>query len=317
VFSLKSSIKMVYDRFKFGATAWAIGFPGNAGEFREIAQQVRDLPFHSDGRKASVIELLCLMGEEGHEANLKLGQEYRGVADELDMEIRVCGFNPEVQSNDVPPHLSSTDDGLREIAVARVKRGIDYAAAVANTGKGVLNGPWHMTHKHFKMPYPGELNYLADVIKSEIDPYAREKRVRLALEPLKPDEGYIPFPGDDAIKLTERVDSPFFGLNGDTVHLLHARGTLIENIETLARSGYLVHFHLSEPNRLQWGTGDIGIRTPEILEALDRGGYEGPVTLENFCEGLNEGLHLWSPDEGAPLEVLQNGAAYVRDSAKL
>ncbi len=108
------------------------------------------------------------------------------------------------------------------------------------------------------------------------------------------------------------MGSDWIGINGDTVHMTYGEGSLIQSLSEWVSSGHLFALHLSEINRKQWGTGDIGVRTHDIFDALREKGYSGPVTLENFCEALYEALHIWRPDEETPLQVLENGAEYIK-----
>lgn len=311
---------MAYENLQFGATAWALEFfeLDNVAAFERVAKQIQELPFYSSGRKAEVIEVITLMNEAGHENNLKTAREMKGVADGLGMKIRGCGFTAGKPDGKESPYLTSPERSEREEAVARVHRGIESAAALANPGEGVLSGPWHCSHEYLRDPEKEELDRLAGVIRSRIVPHAKANGVHLALEPLRPSETYMPDPGQQTRDLIEKVDSGWFGINGDTVHLAYAQdGGLINTIGMLAKTGRLLHFHLSEHDRRQWGRGDIGVRTKDILDALVDNGYKGPVNLENFCPDLEETANIWVPDKGTPLEVLQNGAKYVREQAGL
>lgn len=314
-----------YDNLTFGATAWSLKLfgPNDVASFREVAPTIKVLPFYSGEKRASSIEVFASMDEDGHDENLGVAKVIRIIAKDLGLKVYACGFNPNVYPDGSEMvHLTDENPTVRRTAIKRIQRGLEYAAAVAEFGQGMLTGPWQMRHKHIK-PCAGDVDLLVSILKNEVAPYAETLGVRAAFEPLQMDEGYLPNPGYEAIEVVERVDSERIGINGDTKHLAFGRcrndelGGLIPNIERLVKSGKLFDFHLSELSREQWGSGDIGVRTKEIVDTLVNNGYRGSVNLENFCPDLYGivGISKIKPDD--PLMVLNDGARYIRNALNL
>ena len=135
---------------------------------------------------------------------------------------------------------------------------------------------------------------------------------------MKPSLQCLIMPGEEALDV---ADKSGLVINGDTVHWgAQAEGRLVDSLYRLANSGYLAVLHLSEHDRREWGTGDIGSRTKEIFTALRRAKYNGPVVLENFSPVLHSTLNIHRPNfrpDGTPktpYEVLKAGAQYITEA---
>jgi len=120
-------------------------------------------------------------------------------------------------------------------------------------------------------------------------PYAEERGIRLALEPLHP-----MFAGDRSVVVTlgqanaiaARIGSPFLGVAVDVYHVWWDPAVYDE----IARAGSgIVGFHVSDwlappPDHLLgrgvMGDGHIEIR--RLREAVDAAGYSGPIEVEIF-----------------------------------
>jgi len=311
--------------FEFGATAWSLGLPDDSEGFRIVAEQIKNLPFYSEGsdKHPTIVEVFASMDAKGHDKRLETAREIKEIAKGLGMKVFCCGFNPynrgEGKGAQASPHLTDPNIIIRDRAVGRVLRAIEYAAEVAEPNQGVLTGPWHMRHMYLRPQEDGEIGLLKRMIENRILPYAERAGVKLALEPLRPSEGYIPGPGKQALKLVTDIGSDYLGLNVDTVHLAHARGDFFMNLSEAVESGKLFHLHLSELNREEWGTGMLGGYTEVIFDTLIGSEYQGGITLENFCNPLKPLIGIWAPDpdKRSALEVLEGGAEYVRDNSGL
>lgn len=305
-------------RIQFGATAWSYEMltPGDVVGFRRVAEKVAKLPFP---KRAEVIEILDVLDEESYKTNCKAAKEKKEIADDLGLRIIVTGFTP----HSMPYHLTSEDYDEKIESIERMKRGLLHASFVAEPGQGILNGPSYMRHEYF--PEEGlrsnEHGVLVDILQNEISPFASSLGVRAALEPLNHDEGYLLEPGNEALGIIERVGKPNIGLNLDTVHYAqNAEGGVVESLSMALKEGVGFTLHLSEHNRKKWGTGDIGERTYEILQAVSSSIPEGrilPVTLENFCPALHKALRIHRPDRENPETVVYEGARLIRDYINL
>jgi len=124
-------------------------------------------------------------------------------------------------------------------------------------------------------------------------PYASERGVRLAIEPLHP-----MYAGDRSVVVTlaqanalaERIESPLVGVAVDVYHVWWDPDVYTE----IARAGqYTVGFHVSDwlvppPDHLlgrgMMGDGVIELR--RLRQSVDAAGYTGPIEVEIFNQQL-------------------------------
>ena len=162
------------------------------------------------------------------------------------------------------------------------------------------------------------VSFRLDTVKEELVPYARERKVKLSFEPLNHDESILVLrPGKTALDIIKRINDPFVGLNVDTVHYAQeAEGCFIEAIANTLRSGKAFNLHLCEHNRKQFGTGDIGSCTRDLIEKIISAIPSESVLyagLENFFPGLHRPLRIWRPDTIDPKQVVRNAANYLKE----
>lgn len=112
----------------------------------------------------------------------------------------------------------------------------------------------------------------------EVVPVLEHLGVRLAVEPLGPEETDFLNTAGEAMELIELIGSPAVGLILD----MKAMSTEADPPELLVsrHAGRLVHVHANDPNRLGPGMGDLDIGP--CLRALREIGYEGWVSVEAF-----------------------------------
>src|SRR5437660_3579011 len=136
---------------------------------------------------------------------------------------------------------------------------------------------------------------------AELVPYARERGVRLGIEPMHPgfaaERSCIPTLAE-ARRLAERFDPATVGVVADVYHIWWDP----ELYDELAlAAGRVVGFHVSDwlvpvhdilMNRGMMGDGVIELR--RIREAVERTGYAGPIEVEIFNEAV------W----GMPIDVV-------------
>jgi len=124
-------------------------------------------------------------------------------------------------------------------------------------------------------------------------PYARERGVRLGIEPMHPGfaaERSCITTLAEARRLAERFDPATVGVVADVYHIWWDP----ELYDELARAaGRVVGFHVSDwlvpvhdilMNRGMMGDGVIELR--RIREAVERTGYAGPIEVEIFNQGV-------------------------------
>lgn len=121
------------------------------------------------------------------------------------------------------------------------------------------------------------MRHAADVLGG-LGPAMERRGVRIALEPLGPQEGNFLNTADEARVLKGLLDSPRFGLHLD----VKAMSTEPDDIPTVIRNhaDWMIHFHANDPNRRGPGMGDVDF-TP-IIATLREVGYDGWVSVEVF-----------------------------------
>ena len=145
----------------------------------------------------------------------------------------------------------------------------------------------------------GARRMVADGI-GEIAPYAKERGVRLGIEPLHPmfaaDRSVI-VTLSEAVALAAKFDAGTVGVVADVFHIWWAPD-LYSQIEQAA--GRIFGFHVSDwavplpgilASRSMMGDGVIELR--RIREAVERTGYDGPIEVEI----LNERIWAAPPEE--------------------
>ena len=102
--------------------------------------------------------------------------------------------------------------------------------------------------------------------------------VRLAIEPLGPQEGNFLNHASQARTMIDRIASPQVRLHLD-VKAMSSEGPAIEQI-VRENADWVIHFHANDPNKLGPGMGDVD-QAP-IFQALHDIGYSGWVSVEVF-----------------------------------
>ncbi len=123
--------------------------------------------------------------------------------------------------------------------------------------------------------------HTAEILNS-ISDCLEEHHVRLALEPLGPQEGNYLNTADEARILKQRLPSDHIGLHLDVKAMTAEPEPIVDIIRKHA--DWLFHFHANDPNRRGPGMGDVSF--PEILRTLDEVGYDGWLSVEVFDYSL-------------------------------
>ena len=117
----------------------------------------------------------------------------------------------------------------------------------------------------------------ADLLASVV-PSLERYGIRIAIEPLGPQEGNFLNHAFQARKLIDMIGSPQIQLHLD----VKAMSTEGEAIETIIRKNadVFMHFHANDPNLLGPGMGEVDQKP--IFAALKEIGYSGWVSVEVF-----------------------------------
>jgi sugar phosphate isomerase/epimerase len=116
-----------------------------------------------------------------------------------------------------------------------------------------------------------------DVLR-QIVPDLLTANVRLAIEPLGPQEGNFLNHASDARSMIEAIGSPAVGVHLD-VKAMSTEGIAIEKV-IRDQADLMMHFHANDPNKLGPGMGDVD-QAP-IFQALHDVRYSGWVSVEVF-----------------------------------
>lgn len=176
---------------------------------------------------------------------------------------------------------AETDEQRRQ-SIDDTRRAIDEAAEVGAPVLVLVSGP----------PFNRDIDLARRQVEDGIRvvlPYAAERGVRLAIEPLHP-----MFAGDRSVVVTlaqantlaERIASPWLGVAVDVYHVWWDPEVYGE----IARAGLrIVGFHVSDwlapPPHHLLGRGVMGdglIEVRRLREAVDAAGYSGPIEVEIF-----------------------------------
>jgi sugar phosphate isomerase/epimerase len=197
---------------------------------------------------------------------------YRRLVAESDMEViglhwllaKTEGF-----------HLTTEDRGVRAKTASYLEELVALCAELGGTfmvlgSPAQRNFPESMTHDQAMI-------HAADVI-GQILPALEVSGVRLAIEPLGPQEGNFLNYAWQARQLIEMVEHPLVRLHLD-VKAMSSEGPPIETI-VRDNADLMIHFHANDPNRLGPGMGDVD--PLPIFQALQETGYDGWVSVEVF-----------------------------------
>lgn len=110
----------------------------------------------------------------------------------------------------------------------------------------------------------------------EVAAAARERAVRLAIEPINRYESALIRTVDEGLALIGRLAAPNVGLLLDTFHMNIEEASLTDSVRMAA--GHISHFQVADSNRRHPGAGHIDFGS--VLDALTSTGYDGFVSGE-------------------------------------
>ncbi|MGW8381048.1 sugar phosphate isomerase/epimerase family protein [Streptomyces sp. ODS28] len=205
--------------------------------------------------------------------------------------------------------FTAEDPGERRRALEDNRAALDEAAALGTGVLVLVSGGLPAGSRDLA----GARERVADAL-AELAPYAAERGVRLAIEPLHPmyaaDRCVVSTLGQ-ALDLAGRFPAEQVGVTVDTYHLWWDE-RVPEQLARAGAGGRIALFQLADwvtplPEGVLVGRGQLGdgaVPLREFRETVDAAGYAGPVEVELFNE------RLWARD-GA--EVLAETAErYLR-----
>ena len=177
-------------------------------------------------------------------------------------------------------HLTTQDGNTRARTTKYFQHLIRLCADLreeeSSPGVMVLGSPMQRNRE------PGVTTEMAIANAAEVlaplSPLLEQANIRIALEPLGPQEGDFLNTADEARMLKAHLPSPAFGLHLD----VKAMSTEPEPITTVIRkhADWMIHFHANDPNRRGPGMGEVDF--VPIIKTLREVGYDGWVSVEVF-----------------------------------
>ena len=145
----------------------------------------------------------------------------------------------------------------------------------------------------------------------DIGKYARDRSVRLALEPLCRYDTHLLNTVAQARKLIDEIDNENVGLLLDTFHLNIEEKSFQKAIELAGNK--LFHFHACENNRGTPGSGLVNWQ--EVKKALDTLNYNGWIAIESFVPNRGQfsaAMNTWRSFQPTQDEIASDGLNYLK-----
>ncbi|MCC9741499.1 sugar phosphate isomerase/epimerase [Streptomyces sp. MNU89] len=187
--------------------------------------------------------------------------------------------------------LTATDPADRAAALADNRAAVDEAAALGTDTLVLVCGGLPEGSRDLR----AARERIADAL-AELVPYAAERGVRPAIEPLHPmfaSDRCVVSTLAQALDLAERFPADRMGVVVDTYHLWWD-DTVPQLIERAGASGRIAAFQLADwitplPEGVLLGRGQLGDGCVDLRgfrERVDAAGYTGPVEVEIFNPAL-------------------------------
>jgi sugar phosphate isomerase/epimerase len=187
--------------------------------------------------------------------------------------------------------FTAIDPAERAKALDDNRRAVDEAATLGTDVLVLVSGGLPAGSKDLH----GARERIADAL-GELGPYAEERGVKLAIEPLHPmyaSDRCVVSTLTQALDLAERFPAHQVGVTVDTYHIWWD-DTAPEQIARAGASGRIHTFQLADwttplPEGVLNGRGQIGDGAIDMREwkgYVEAAGYSGPIEVELFNDGL-------------------------------
>ena len=212
------------------------------------------------------------LGLDAREISKQTRRDYRSIVEDIGMTIiglhwllaKTHGF-----------HLTTQDASVRTKTADYFKCLIELCSDLGGDVM-VLGSP---LQRNFVPPMTHEqaMANAVDVIQQFV-PELENSNIRLAIEPLGPQEGNFLNHASQARAMIQAIDSPNVRLHLD-VKAMSSEGPAIELI-VRENADLVIHFHANDPNKLGPGMGQVD-QAP-IFKALSDIRYSGWISVEVF-----------------------------------
>lgn len=171
--------------------------------------------------------------------------------------------------------LSRPEKEIREKTTNYLKELINFCADL--DGRIMVFGSPKQRNIFHSSTYEDTWNYLKEAFLKVL-PWATERKVTIALEPLARSETNIINSAEEAMKMIAEINHPNFQLHLDVKAMSDEEKPIPEIIAS--SKGHLVHFHANDPNLLGPGFGDVDYKP--IRKGLEKIGYDRYLSVEVF-----------------------------------
>jgi D-psicose/D-tagatose/L-ribulose 3-epimerase len=226
-------------------------------------------------------------------------------AERTGLAVGICGaFGP---GRDV----SSPDATMRASGLTYLRTCIDLAASV---GSPHVAGPMYAVTGETQMRGPEERRAQFDRASqslAEAAVYARERGIRLAIEPLNRFETDLVNTVEQGLTLCAAIGADNVGLLIDTFHMNIEEKRVGDAVRTAGDRVF--HVQASENDRGTPGSGHVP--WGEFYEALDDIGYGGQIVVESFLPTVREiarAVSLWRPVASSMDDLARDGLEFLR-----
>jgi len=176
-------------------------------------------------------------------------------------------------------HLTTNDAETREKTAGYLKELIRLCADLG--GDIMVLGSPLQRNRPSDLTLDQAHSNAAEVLQS-LDSTLAAHKIRIALEPLGPEEGNFLNTADEARILKKLISSNWIGLHLDVKAMSAEPEPVVDIIRKHA--DWMIHFHANDPNRLGPGMGQVDFAP--ILKTLRDVGYNGWLSVEVFDYAL-------------------------------
>jgi len=212
------------------------------------------------------------LGTYAHEITSSQRNAYRQTVADHGMEI--IGLHWLLAKTD-GFHLTTEDTSVRRKTADYLKSLVELCSDLG--GRLMVLGSPLQRNFPLTMTHDQALANAADVLR-QVVPELEARKIRIAIEPLGPQEGNFLNRAAQARDLIKMIDSSQVRLHLD----IKAMSSEEEPIEKIVRDNaeWMIHFHANDPNRLGPGMGEVD--QGPIFKALTDIGYRDWVSVEVF-----------------------------------
>lgn len=228
-------------------------------------------------------------------------------AQKVGIEIYVCGAFGETRD------ISSDNEEYRKNGINYIKELIDMAVKLDSP---LVSGPMYSATGKARLLTSNEKDKQKDYVLKNLKivaDYAKERNIKLAVEPLNRFETDFMNTVDQGMDLFKQLDVDNVGFLLDTFHMNIEEKNIPDAIKKAGNK--IFNFHACANDR---GTpGEDHIDWVGIKEALENVDYKGPIIIESFTTDITEiakAVSLWRPLAESQDDLARNGLKFLKNN---